>query len=54
MGPIQPSAAGIVLTHEHLICNAEALMLKNQPEEFKDLREKPLSADIGWWITHNP
>lgn len=53
-GGIAPSNAGVVLPHEHLICNAEALMLKDQPEEFQDLCNKRLSPNIGWWITHNP
>lgn len=54
VGGIPPASAGVILPHEHLVCNAEALMLKNQPVEFQPYCDRPLSPDIGWWITHNP
>ncbi|XP_045159554.1 phosphotriesterase-related protein-like [Mercenaria mercenaria] len=54
MGGIVPADAGVILPHEHLICNADALMLRKQPVEFQQYCDKPLSQDIGWWITHNP
>lgn len=54
MGPIPPANAGVILPHEHLICNAEPLMLKNEAVEFQQYRRQPITPDIGWWITHNP
>ena len=53
-GCIEPKEAGITLVHEHLCCNASALCLKPKSDKYADYCDRPLTQDIGWWITHNP
>lgn len=54
MGPIKPEEAGVTLAHEHLVCNAEALMMKGPAREFPEFSKRPISTDIAWWVNHNP
>ncbi|KAL4236367.1 hypothetical protein ACF0H5_004753 [Mactra antiquata] len=54
LGWIEPERAGAVLAHEHLTCNATALMVPGPAVEFPELGIEPVRTDIGWWVTHNP
>lgn len=54
LGPIRPEDAGVVLAHEHLSADTEALMVKGPPRYAPELCTKPLSSDIGWWLLQHP
>lgn len=54
LGAIEPSSAGIVLTHEHLSISSAALGVRNQDARFTEYETVPVTMDSLWWIRQNP
>ena len=53
LGPISPKDAGKTLAHEHLCCNAEALMVPDKVP-FEKYCDAQLSIDMLWWLYQHP
>lgn len=53
LGPIAPKDAGKTLAHEHLCCNAEALMVKDKVP-FEKYCGSNITQGILWWISQHP
>lgn len=52
-GCIAPNDAGKTLAHEHLCCNAEALMTKDKVP-FENFCRADITQDVLWWISQHP
>ncbi|XP_061191883.1 phosphotriesterase-related protein-like [Saccostrea echinata] len=53
LGPVDPDALGITLTHEHLSLDSLALGLPIDPK-YKYLEEAPVALDTLWYIRQYP
>lgn len=49
-GSIEPSAAGVTLPHEHLLCDLSTYFVEPLKPEDRDLAEEPVSPENLFWV----